>query len=135
MKTQFHEFKLSSKYKGNKNWANGSNNKNNHIITVRNTETGKLTRFEFWESVIEKEIKTEKQLLWAFYCFMSDALAYIQNHTIDDFADEFGYTKISEAIRIYKACKASADKTLRIGLDEDRLCDLLNEINEMEDVA
>ena len=133
MKTQFHEFQLSSVYKGDKCWDNGDPgypNYNNHVITVFNTETRKRTQFDFWESIHEKEIKTEKQLLWAFECFLDDALAAIQNKDEWDFFDEFGYEPSRKAREIYNACKRSARKAKRVVGDEERLCELCNEINE-----
>lgn len=130
MKTNFHEFRLTSVYKGDKNWNCDIRNPNNHIITVYNTETGKYTRFEFWESIREIEIKTEKQLIWAFECFLSDALSGMQNRDIDDFQKEFGYESVSECIRAWKGCVSSARKAKRVVGDEQRLCDLINEINE-----
>ena len=135
MKTTFHEFKLTSTYKGNKNWSCDSRNSNNHIITVYNTETGKYTRFEFWESIVEREIRTERQLIGAFECFLSDALTGIQNRDIDDFANEFGYTSVKECIRAWKGCTNAARKAKRVVGDESRLCDLINEINDREFAA
>ena len=132
MKTKFHEFQISSVYKGNKCWDDAKiKNYNNHTVTVRNTETGKSTRFEFWESIREVEIKTEEQLLWAFECFLTDALAYIQARNIDDFASEFGYQdSVSKCFKVYKACMKQAMKAKRVVGDEERLCNLVNEINE-----
>jgi len=130
MKTKFHEFQLTSTYKGDKNWGCDVRNPNNHIITVTNTKTGKFTRFEFWESIVEVEIKTERQLINAFECFLSDALAGIQNSDIDDFQSEFGYTSVKECIRAWKGCTNASRKAKRVVGDEDRICDLINEINE-----
>lgn len=132
MKTKFHEFNLTSTYKGDKCWdAEGYScrNYNNHIITVYNTRTRKATRFEFWESLHEIEIRTRKQLIWAFECFLSDALSAIQNEDEWDFFDEYGYTPSRKAKEIYEACKRSARKAKRVVGDEQRICDLINEIN------
>ena len=135
MKTTFHEFKLSSTYKGDKYWDSSDTryqNRNNHIITVRNTLTNKKTTFEFWESIMEREIKTERQLIWAFECFLTDALATIQARDVWDFFSEFGYEPSRKSFDTYNACKRSERKALRVVGDESRLCDLVNEINEME---
>lgn len=130
MKTKFHEFTITSYYRGDKCWNCDSKNYNNHIITVYNTETKSKTSFEFWESLKESEIKTEEQLVNAFECFLSDALAYIQARDIDDFSREFGYEKVTECLRAYNGCKKAAKKAKRVVGDEDRLCDLINEIND-----
>lgn len=136
MKTKFHEFNLTSTYKGDKCWdvdgdvgSYRTRNYNNHIITVYNRITRKATRFEFWESLHEIEIRTRKQLLWAFECFLSDALSVMQNEDEWDFFDEYGYTPSRKAKEVYDACKKSAQKALRVVGSEQRICDLINEIN------
>ena len=130
MKTKFHEFNLSSTYKGDKAWKGMPKNTNNHIITVTNTETNKRTRFEFWESLSETEITTERQLINAFECFLSDALATTNCRDVWDFFSEFGYEPTRENYEIYKACQRALKKAQRVIGDEERLCDLINEISE-----
>ena len=136
MKTKFHEFDIISTYKGDKCWncsgdvgTHRTENWNNHIVTVRNMETKKTTRFEFWESNAEKKIRTKEQLLEAFMCFLDDALAAINNRDEWDFFDEFGYEPSRKAKEIYEACKKSARKAKRVVGNEQRICDLINEIN------
>lgn len=53
------------------------------------------------------------------YSLLMDADAYNNTRDLDDFASEFGYEKISECIRAYKACKAQAEKVKRLFTDEE----------------
>ena len=132
MKTIFKEFRISSVYKGDKCWQHSSVvNYNNHIITITNTLTNKRTCFEFWMSVAYPVIETKQDLLQAFQCFLEDALAVIQTEDQWDFFKEFGYTPNRESYEIYNACKRSATKAKRVVGNEQRLCDLVNEINDI----
>lgn len=130
MRMRFHEFRITSTYKGDKCWRNCNiHNYNNHVITVFNTETKKKTRFDFWASIANPTVETERDLLGAFQCFLDDALAVMQTKDEWDFFDEFGYKASREAHEIYKACKRTEAKVKRVIGDEQRVCDLINEIN------
>lgn len=52
----------------------------------------------------------EDELREAFYCFLSDGIAYDNAKDIDDFQSEFGYTKYSECMDAYNGCKDAYDK-------------------------
>ena len=77
MTTIYKNFKLTSTYIGSKPWNTDAKmqNNNNHRITVTNTSIHKRTSFEFWGSIVNPEIKKEQELLFAFYCFLSDGLS------------------------------------------------------------
>ena len=47
----------------------------------------------------------EDDLINAFYCFLSDGISYIDYQMIDDFQDAFGYSKVSECLKVYNGCK------------------------------
>lgn len=55
----------------------------------------------------------------AFYCFLSDALAYNNARDIDDFASEFGYDKVSDLLKAYNGCKDAWDNWQAICGDID----------------
>lgn len=131
MTTTFKNLTITSKYLGDKSWnvEGGNSNYNNHRITVKNITTGKRTSFEFWASIANPTIKTEKDLLSAFSCFISDALA--GSGSFESFCSEFGYDEDSRrAERTYKACVTSYNKAERV-IDGD-LNDIYNELNEIE---
>ncbi len=74
-----------------------------------------------------KEIDADG-LKFAFYCLVSDADA--ANMDIDEFSAEFGYKKVSECLRVYRACQANAAKLVTLGIAHHQICDILNELQE-----
>lgn len=115
MKTTFKNFSITSTFKGDKvaPWSDKQQNYNNHTITVTNTETKQKISFEFWGSIVKPEIKTEDELLNAFYCFVSDAVSGISS--FENFCGEFGYDEDSRtAEKTWKACKKSLEKLNKI---------------------
>lgn len=126
MKTSFENFILTSKFVGNKpaNWD--SNNYNNHIVTVKNIDNGLFTRFEFWGSIVSPEIRTERDLVNAFECFLFESSSGLM--TFEEFCSEFGYdTDSRKAYKTYKACQTAAKKLERIYSGD--VYELLNKIN------
>ena len=47
----------------------------------------------------------EDDLILAFYCFLSDGITYLDYQNIDDFQVAFGYSKVSECLKVYNGCK------------------------------
>lgn len=132
MKTNYKNFSLTSTFKGNKVWSadEKQENYNNHVITVTNTETKQKISFEFWGSIANPEIKTEKELLYAFYCFVEDALSGKMDFS--EFCGEFGYdTDSCKAEKTWKACKRSTVKFEKL-YDGD-IYDFINELQEVAD--
>lgn len=134
MKTTFKNFKLSSSYACEKSSPWGADAERHNRITIINTDNGKKTSFDFWESANNPEIKTEKALLGAFECFLSDATSgdYAR---LCDFAKDFGYDweHFEEAQRAYKGCKNALNKFLKLtGYSMDMLYDLYNQVIEAE---
>lgn len=129
MKTTYKNFKISSIYVGNKKWSENDNNYHNHIITIYNVDTKKKTAFEFWGSIMNPEIKTKNELLFAFYCFLSDAEG--SRYGFNDFCENFGYdTDSRKAYTTFKACEKSLKKAERIGIDKNLMCDFMNDLQE-----
>lgn len=112
---KFKGFKLSAEYTGSKkaDWGNGQENWNHHKVTVKNTETGRQTSFDFWASIANPEVRSRKDLIGAFECFVGDAVAGMND--FGDFCSEFGYDENSRrAEKIYKACQKATEKLQRI---------------------
>lgn len=123
----FKQFKVKASYKGTKKADWSSDNFNNHMVTVTNTETEQKCTFEFWATK-NPEIQTETEILEAFKCFIDDAI----NATYDfnNFCLELGYDNDSRtAEKIYKKCKKQLDKLNKI-YDGD-IWDLANELQEV----
>ena len=70
----------------------------------------------------------DDELLEAFYCFLSDGIAYDNAKDIDDFQSEFGYTNVSECIDAYNGCKDAYDKWT--GLCDINIYDICNWMQE-----
>ena len=106
--TTANEIQLKSVFLNNKLWANSGKNANynNHKITVK-TNKGKIT-FDFWSSIANPEITNDNELIFAFYCFLSDSFAAEQ--TYFDFCSEFGYDTNTESKKIYNSCVRSKNK-------------------------
>ena len=136
MKATYKNFLIRSKFTGSKQapWGNYSKklglpeNWNHNRVTVKNTETGKQTGFDFWGSIVNPEPETEYAVLNAFYCFVSDAV--IGDMEFAEFCREFGYDEDSrKAEKTWKACQRATVKLERI-YDGD-VGDLANELQEV----
>jgi|LSQX01.3.fsa_nt_gb hypothetical protein len=130
-RAKFKQFKIKASYKGNKK-ASWGDNWNNHMVTVTNIETGQKITFEFWASIANPELKTEYDLLNAFYCFVSDAIA--GSYTFEEFCSEFGYNNDSDsrqAEKIYRKCKKQLEKLKKI-YDGD-IYELANKLQKVAD--
>lgn len=128
MTTTYNSFTVTANYTGSKpaQWGDGNENWNHHKITVKNKDTGRQASFDFWASITNPELRTQYDVLNAFYCFVSDAVSGLMD--IDDFQSEFGYEKDSECIKAYKGCQKAAAQMERI-YDGD-LYNLLNALAE-----
>jgi hypothetical protein len=73
-----------------------------------------------------------KELLFSLYCFFSDALGYCNNKDINDFFKEFGYTDVSEGLKVYNSCKRTYLMLIKNGFNENDICQILNEMQEKE---
>ena len=127
MKARFRNYIITATYRGDKPAKWDGRNHNNHTVTVRNTETGKKTSFDFWASLADPELSSEYDIINAFYCFVSDAIA--GEMTFEDFCSDFGYDNDSmTAYKTWKACKRSAAKLSRITTED--IYDLANDLSE-----
>lgn len=96
-------------------WANGYCKKYFLELNYNN----KKFSFPFTDSVAAycKNEKLDK--INALYCVLSDADAYDSTQNIDDFAAEFGYEKVSELLKAYRACEKTSEKMHEIFTDAE----------------
>jgi hypothetical protein len=126
-KATFKNFEVKASYKGTKKADWSSDNFNNHMVTVTNTETEQKITFEFWASIANPELNKEYDILNAFYCFVGDAISGME--TFESFCSEFGYDSDSRtAEKIYKKCKKQLEKLNKIY--DGSIYDLVNELSE-----
>jgi len=124
----FKQFQVKASYKGTKKAEWSSDNFNNHMVTVTNTETSNKITFEFWASMTHPELNREYDILNAFYCFVTDAIS--GSYSFENFCSEFGYdTDSRTAEKIYRKCKKQLEKLNKI-YDGD-IYDLSNELQEV----
>lgn len=127
-KATFKNFEIKASYKGTKKADWSSDNFNNHMITVTNTETGEKARFEFWASIANPILNKEYDILNAFYCFVSDAVS--GSESFEEFCSNFGYDSDSRAAeKIYRKCKKQLEKLQKIY--DGNIYDLANELSEV----
>lgn len=110
MKVIFEGFTISENRTGRKASTWGAGRNQHHTITVKHGD--KLTRFDFWASRAEPKIKTEYDLLNAFYNFVTDALAGLED--FDDFCGNFGFDEPGRALSAWRGCQRAAAKLARI---------------------
>lgn len=129
--TTYREFKISAKFDGKKVASWDANNDRHNKVTVKNLNNGKRTSFDFWGSVKNPRVESEYDLLNAFYCFVSDALAGVDS--FENFCSEFGYdTDSRNAEKIWRACKRSTNKIFNLtGYSLDMLYDLVDDLQEV----
>lgn len=106
IKYQGTEIKLTSKYQGVAHPWGEKWEKNHYRVFV--TINGTKVQFEYYCNDVSP-LKADA-LINAFYCFLSDGIAYDNAKDIDDFQCEFGYTKESDCIKAYNGCKDAYDK-------------------------
>lgn len=132
MKYRFNDFEITATYTGDKPapWSDSRENWNHHNITVRSTETGKKTRFDFWASIMNPHLSSKYDVLNAFYCFVSDAVSGLEDFS--EFCREFGYDEDSRrAEKVWKSCRRSYEKLSRMsGFSRDEIYDLCNALGE-----
>lgn len=137
MRYVFKGVEIKSEYFGFKEWPCDSTNTNYHKILLRNLKTKKHTHFDFWASKAHPRIEDEKDLMEAFECFLTDAMA--GDMEFEQFCQEFGYDVYREdgypnanAKRIWKKCRISREKFDRI-FEGMNLYEVHNEIQDMLD--
>lgn len=118
-----HLVKLSSKHQGIATpWGGNCGTRDKFRIFVE--YNGEKIQFFYY---CNEYPLTERGYLDALHCLCSDAIAALNAKGIDDFAEEFGYTKVSEVLVAYKGCKAAAKKLNKLGIDAYDLCNYLQE--------
>lgn len=134
METEFKGLNLSSRFEGEKNaiWDDGKYPQTmdrHHVVTVE--YDGNKIEFDYYPSIANPSINTEKELLEAFRCFLSDADS--GSMSLDDFANEFygGTGKVSQIVATHKACQKSYYDFLELmGIGDSDFYDKYSELME-----
>jgi hypothetical protein len=130
-------FEVKGKFLGaNKPDWDKENLHNNFRIFVKNLENQKKVSFLFWDSIENyekgKTELTEEDLIYCFKMLLEDALNYLENPDIDEFAKELGYEKVSDVIRAFNGCKKQLEKVIKLGIDtNEEIYELINAITKL----
>ena len=76
-----------------------------------------------------KDILSETDLMDALECIISDAIAGTYDCT--EFFNEFGYEDPCEGLKAWQGCKKTLYKINELGISEDMLYDMSNELPDM----
>ena len=98
-------------------------------VRIHSDATGAEVRFDFTDSIANEEAGKQglakDELLWAFRCFVEDALA--GESSFEDFASDYGYDLDSYSARqIHKACKRASAKFAKLYHDGRDPADVVN---------
>lgn len=114
MKTEYKGFTISDNWaqKKDSGWSGScpAGVGQHHIVTIKFGD--RRTWFDFWGSRVHPGIETREDLLGAFNCFVSDAMA--GDEDFGQFCREFGYEDAGEALKIWKACQRAHGKLTRL---------------------
>ena len=69
----------------------------------------------------------------ALYYLLSDAETFIDIHTLDDIADEFGYTDYQEIKTVYNGLRDSYNKAIAFFGTEEKFCEILDALRQEYD--
>lgn len=85
---------------------------------------GKQASFDFWDSHFAMIERKPCDLRGALACFGSDAMAGKNANDMGDIMDEFGYTNVKEARRVFEGVKKAEKQADRLGLTWEDLSEL-----------
>jgi len=105
---------------------------NEFTVSVKNKD-GVTRQFKFYDSQANfergKMDLTEEDLKYCFRCFIEDGLS--GSETFEDFCSGFGLSTDSiRALKIYKSCQKTLKKLFDLGITENELTDIINELSE-----
>ena len=113
---------LSSEYVGTATpWEDGYV-RDYHVVTVSVNDT--IFEFDYYCGVSDLD---DLELVNALFCFLSDAITYLDYSDIDEFQSEFGYEKVSQCLKVFNGCKKSYEDWEKTGLP---LCEMAGYLQE-----
>jgi hypothetical protein len=101
------------------NWEPSGNH-----YRINATYNGRRFSFDFWDSIANTQAGEPCDVRGALHCWASDVSSGLYISDVDELAEEFGYTKPSEALRVFNALKASVKQYERLGMSEEDLQEL-----------
>jgi len=88
---------------------------------------GHKSSFDFWNNIYNKT----PEKIGSMSMLLNDAIFGL--YDIDEFSKEFGYTKISECLRVYRGCRATLRKIKKLyNVNNDDIYKLADALNKLE---
>jgi len=98
-----------------------------YTISIKPLENpDKVKRFDFYGSLANYMSGDHPEALEALWAVFMDASSYCRNQDIDDFHESLGYDDVSKSLEAFESCKSTAKDLKAIGLDQDKINNLLN---------
>lgn len=103
-------------------------------VKLQSDATNTYRRFKFYDSIANEERGKKglgsEELLWAFHCFLSDAVAGQDGFA--GFCDDYGYDQDSRrAHAMWQGCRDAAEKVRGLFHGEPDLYGMLQELDRM----
>ena len=113
-------------YGGNKpaSWQPSGNHYQVIVTYFVMPGNSKTFRFDFWNSIHNMQAGEPCDVRGALACWAMDAQNGMSVSSVDDIAYEFGYTKPSEALRVFNGVKRAEAQYNRIGMSKNDLEEL-----------
>jgi len=111
---------LSSEYAGTATPCSENYIKQHHIVKA--CVNGIELQFDYYCNDTSLD---DTELANALYCSLSDAMCYADATDIDDFAETFGYTKVSECLKAYNGCKDEYNNWMKTSVNIHEFADYL----------
>ena len=101
-----------------------------YIATVKNENTGKYIKFNYYEGIGNKANNLNP--LQAFYSFLMDAISYINAPDFISFCNDFGYEYYDiNAKKCYAGCESAYNRFIKLsGFNENEFYNFYNEFCE-----
>jgi hypothetical protein len=104
-----------------------------HTITIK--ANGISKRFSFHGSIHDyqncKDRLNKEDLIYVLECVISDGITGLMD--CKEFFVEFGYDDPCEGLKTLKACQSTLQRLEQMGLNEDMLYELSEDIREIEE--
>lgn len=99
---------------------------NKYNLLVKEKDGDDWVKFPFWDS-IHNTLENERTDIWdIFDCVLGDGISYYESEKGDAqlIQDEFGYTEVSEVLRVKEGITDTAEKLEEVGIDGNNIWDL-----------
>ena len=80
-----------------------------------------------WQEIMDKSRPEQPELANVLYSLVMDANCVRYGQTLSDFGKDFGFTDLQDGVKAWEGCHASWQGLTRLGLDLDKLDEIMQE--------